>query len=57
MRVSESHDEEQGKKIHEFIDTVDQLTSPLLWPRDPPDRIQDCYEKYIMERLHDSIFE
>jgi hypothetical protein len=45
-------EEQQGKKIHEFLEMVVNLVGPLLWPDDQMDRVHECLEKFVMEKLH-----
>ena len=52
LAMSKMSEEQQGRKVHDFIEIVESLVGPFLWPDDSSERLQECFERYVMEKLH-----
>jgi len=49
-------EEEQGKKVHAFIDSLEDPYLVQIWNQDQIDAVNECLEKYIMEKLYVKVF-
>lgn len=54
--VDSVNEEQQGKKVHNFITMLVDDFVPLIWDREKTDIVAECLEKYIMERLFSKYF-